>query len=307
MADGLRRLKRFGGVVRFPYLFASAAGPARGKVGSAMDVRPIQAAHDAANRIHGHATLLAVVAEHAKVMDSPGCPAAIRQALDELLLKPAEWAEAIGPAATRFAAVSLQVRPETKGIVRIGGASGPSVHDAALELAMLLKFGIVGVLADGKSKTVRTAGATRQQVAEIMALAGSPSEADMAALRVQLHQETTLALGEAGGTGDAEQYVLVSVARRILGFRSQKELDGFLARHPEVEQDRPKTKDGRPHGRRRIISILQLVRAVSRDDAIMSDPKRRAIMQSRIQKAHLCQEAETQAIKLIQRFGVRQS
>ena len=85
-------------------------------------------------------------------------------------------------------------------------------------------------------------------------------------------------------------------AQSIFGFTSRKALACFLDRHPEVGQDKPLTKAGTPNQRRRRVDVLALCEAISRTDAIMSDPVRRAKMESRLQKAQLNKELEANAL-----------
>ena len=64
-------------------------------------------------------------------------------------------------------------------------------------------------------------------------------------------------------------------AAETFGFKT-KQLSHFLDLHPEVKQDRPRTKTGKPHERRRLVDIVGLAKAVSGDAAIMRDPVRKA-------------------------------
>ncbi len=98
---------------------------------------------------------------------------------------------------------------------------------------------------------------------------------------------------------DPAKMLLLSKATTLFGFKWSKELTCFLDRHPEVVQDRPLTKRGTAHLRRRRVDVLALVKAVSRDDAIMSDPARKARMESRLQRAQLSKELEEKAIAFI--------
>jgi hypothetical protein len=101
--------------------------------------------------------------------------------------------------------------------------------------------------------------------------------------------------GEAAGEGGARM-ILLTKASNMFGFGTTKEFDCFLSRHPNVRQDRPPTEKGLPHQRRRRVDLVDLVQAISRDDAIMSDPGRRARMQSRIQKAELDKALESETM-----------
>ena len=95
--------------------------------------------------------------------------------------------------------------------------------------------------------------------------------------------------------GDREMMPL-KMATKLFGFESGKTLTCFLDRHPEVEQDRPLTRAGKPHQRRRRVDVLALCKAISRTDAIISDPERRARMESRLKKAQLNKELEAKAL-----------
>lgn len=94
----------------------------------------------------------------------------------------------------------------------------------------------------------------------------------------------------------------LSQAARVFAFGTPKELIGFLDRHPKVNQGRPLTKTGKPHPRRRTVDVLDLVRAISRDDAIMSDPARIATMKARLERAEMAKELEDSALAM---FGVK--
>ena len=98
---------------------------------------------------------------------------------------------------------------------------------------------------------------------------------------------------------DPARMMLLTKAQGVFGFKSAKELTCFLDHHPEVGQGRPRKKDGTPHKRKRLVDALALSRAISRDDAIMSDPVRRSRMQSRLQRAQLSKELEASAIAFI--------
>jgi hypothetical protein len=91
-------------------------------------------------------------------------------------------------------------------------------------------------------------------------------------------------------------YLPLTKAQHVFGFKSTKELTCFLERNPDVKQDRPKTKDGKPNQRRRLIDVLSLSRAISRDDTILSDPARKRKMEARLKNAKLNKELENQAI-----------
>lgn len=107
---------------------------------------------------------------------------------------------------------------------------------------------------------------------------------------------------KASASGDPEDDTIqfsLTDAKRVFGFKSTKELTCFLDRHPEVKQDRPLTKTGKKHSRRRNVSLLDLARAISRDDKIISDPARRARMEARLKKAQLGKELEDQALAYI--------
>ena len=100
-----------------------------------------------------------------------------------------------------------------------------------------------------------------------------------------------------GGSPDGgDKMLLLTEAKRVFGFKSTKELDCFLENHPEVKQDRPLTKGGTPHSRRRIISVLGLCRAISQDDKILSDPARKHRMETRLHKAGLHKRLEEEAL-----------
>lgn len=91
-----------------------------------------------------------------------------------------------------------------------------------------------------------------------------------------------------GGEQDEhDEQVLLTVAERRFGFKPSKALPCLLDRHPGVKTGRPLTKTGKPHPRRRTVSVLGLARAISKDDKIISDPARRARMEGRLKKAQL--------------------
>jgi hypothetical protein len=94
----------------------------------------------------------------------------------------------------------------------------------------------------------------------------------------------------------SDKMMSLAEAKRIFGFRTPKELDWFLKKHPEVQQDRPLTKAGTPHKRRRTVSVLGLSRAIAQDDKILSDPARRRRMESRLHKASLGKRLEDEAL-----------
>jgi hypothetical protein len=96
-----------------------------------------------------------------------------------------------------------------------------------------------------------------------------------------------------------KHYFLLSKAQTIFGFKSLKELSCFLDRNPDVEQHRPLTKNGKPHQRRRLIDVISLSRAVSRDDKILSDPVRKGRMEARLKRAQLGKEMEARALDFI--------
>ncbi|MGA2059999.1 MAG: hypothetical protein ABSG67_05920 [Thermoguttaceae bacterium] len=95
------------------------------------------------------------------------------------------------------------------------------------------------------------------------------------------------------------EMMLLTKAQNIFGFKSPKALTCFLDRHPNVGQDKPLTKAGKPNKRRRQIDVLALCEAISRDDAIMSDPARRAKMEARLKKAELNKKLEESAMAFI--------
>jgi hypothetical protein len=102
-----------------------------------------------------------------------------------------------------------------------------------------------------------------------------------------------------GEENDPTRMLLLTKAQGVFGFQTAKELTCFLDRHPEVRQGQPRKKDGTPHKRKRLVDALGLSKAISRDDAIMSDPRRRARMQSRIQRAQFSKGLEAEALAYI--------
>jgi hypothetical protein len=99
--------------------------------------------------------------------------------------------------------------------------------------------------------------------------------------------------------GTAAGMMALTEATRVFGFKTLKELGGFLDRHPEVKQDRPRTKTGKKHPRRRNVSLVDLACAISKDDKIVSDPMRKARMERRLKEAQLDKELESQALAYI--------
>jgi hypothetical protein len=99
--------------------------------------------------------------------------------------------------------------------------------------------------------------------------------------------------------GAAAVTIALIEATRVFGFKTPKELSCFLDRHPEVKQDRPRTKTGKPHLRRRNVGLLDLAHAISKDDKIISDPMRRARMEARLKKARLDKELEGRVLAYI--------
>jgi len=114
-----------------------------------------------------------------------------------------------------------------------------------------------------------------------------------------LSQVLERANAKIGGQRERGEGFLLKKATTTFGFKTAKELRCFLDRHPEVETWRPPTKTGKPNPRRCLVSVVQLARAVSRDDTIMSDPARKARMQSRLQQARLAKDLEDKAVAYI--------
>lgn len=96
-----------------------------------------------------------------------------------------------------------------------------------------------------------------------------------------------------------DKMILLSEARKLFGFKSNKELMCFLERYPDVKQDRPLAKNGKPHSRRRNVSVLGLVRAISQDDKILSDPARKKRMETRLKRATFKKETEDEALRIL--------
>ena len=61
---------------------------------------------------------------------------------------------------------------------------------------------------------------------------------------------------------------------------TDKKINGFLAKHPEIRTLRPKTQKGKPHPRRLKVHIVNFVKAIRHDDYFADNP----LVQQKIQR-----------------------
>jgi hypothetical protein len=126
-------------------------------------------------------------------------------------------------------------------------------------------------LATAVAKSGPEASKLLRKLASTAENAGATNDERAAAITA-LWPDVQAALDSTGLVEVDEADCLAKKEVKAIFAMSDKEVDGFLAKHPEIRTLRPKTRAGKPHPRRLRVHILDFAKAIGRDSYYANNP-----------------------------------